>query len=217
MTEITKKTWPLITFVVTFLNVLKFCKVKHLYVFTHIYISVYIYMYIYVCVYTHTHTHIYIYMKWSESGSAVTLFDPMDCIVHGILQARILEWVAFPFSRGSSQPRDRTQVSSIAGRSSPAEPQGKPIYMCMCLCVCVYTYIYHPTTKCSFDSVCRLVSRGHYMIKFSTNSCPWNHRTQIWVVCPYGLCYLYILTVFSSLLLPPHYLTQDSLEINFTN
>ena len=35
--------------------------------------------------------------------------------VHGILQARILEWVAFPFSRGSSQPRDRTQVSRIAG------------------------------------------------------------------------------------------------------
>ena len=39
----------------------------------------------------------------------------MDCIVHGTLQARILEWVAFPFSRGSSQPRDRTQVSHIAG------------------------------------------------------------------------------------------------------
>ena len=39
------------------------------------------------------------------------------CTVHGILQARILEWVAFPFSRGSSQPRDWTQVSSIASRS----------------------------------------------------------------------------------------------------
>ena len=34
---------------------------------------------------------------------------------HGILQARILEWVAFPFSRGSSQPKDQTQVSRIAG------------------------------------------------------------------------------------------------------
>ena len=40
----------------------------------------------------------------------------MDCIIHGILQARILEWVAFPFSRRSSQPRDRIQVSYIAGR-----------------------------------------------------------------------------------------------------
>ena len=40
----------------------------------------------------------------------------MDYTVHGILQARILEWVVIPFSRGSSQPRDQTQVSRIAGR-----------------------------------------------------------------------------------------------------
>ena len=44
-----------------------------------------------------------------------TLCDPMDYTVHGIIQARILEWVAFPLSRGSSQPRDRTQVFRIAG------------------------------------------------------------------------------------------------------
>ena len=44
-----------------------------------------------------------------------TLCDPMDYTVHRILQARILEQVAFPFSRGSSQPRDQTQVSRIAG------------------------------------------------------------------------------------------------------
>ena len=42
--------------------------------------------------------------------------SPLDSSVHGSLQARILEWVAFPFSRGSSQPRDRTQVSLIVGR-----------------------------------------------------------------------------------------------------
>ena len=40
----------------------------------------------------------------------------MDYTVHGILQARILQWVAFPFSRESSQPRDQTQVSYIVGR-----------------------------------------------------------------------------------------------------
>ena len=52
----------------------------------------------------------------SESCSVVsTLCDSMDYTVDGILQARILEWVAFPFSRGSSQPRDWTQVSCIAG------------------------------------------------------------------------------------------------------
>jgi len=43
-----------------------------------------------------------------------TLHDPMDYTVHGILQARILEWVSVPLSRGSSQPRDQTQVSHIA-------------------------------------------------------------------------------------------------------
>ena len=44
-----------------------------------------------------------------------SLCDLKDYAVHGVLQARILEWVAIPFSRGSSQPRDRTQVSNIAG------------------------------------------------------------------------------------------------------
>ena len=61
---------------------------------------------------THTTT-----WKWSESHS--DLSDPLwphGYTVHGVLQAIILEWVAFPFSRGSSQPRDRTQVSHIAGR-----------------------------------------------------------------------------------------------------
>ena len=48
--------------------------------------------------------------------SCPTLWDSMDYAVLEILQVRILEWVAFPFSRGSSQPRDQTQVSLIAGR-----------------------------------------------------------------------------------------------------
>ena len=47
-------------------------------------------------------------------------------IVHEILQARILEWVAFPFSRESSKPRDQTQVPPLQADSLPAEPQGKP-------------------------------------------------------------------------------------------
>ena len=48
--------------------------------------------------------------------SCPTLCDPMGYTVYGILQARILEWVAFLFSRGSSQPRDQTQVSCTASR-----------------------------------------------------------------------------------------------------
>ena len=55
-------------------------------------------------------------VKVKVAQSCLTLCDPMNYTVNGILQARILEWVAFPFSRGSSQPRVRTQVSSIAGR-----------------------------------------------------------------------------------------------------
>ena len=60
----------------------------------------------------------------SESCSvAFTSLQPHG--VHGILQARILEWVAISFSRGSSQPRDQTKVSCTAGDSLPAEPLGK--------------------------------------------------------------------------------------------
>ena len=60
--------------------------------------------------------------KWSEVAQlCLTLCDPMDCSlpgssVHGILQARILEWVAISFSRVSSQLRDWTEVSHIADR-----------------------------------------------------------------------------------------------------
>ena len=58
--------------------------------------------------------------KWSHSVVSDSL-QPVDCSppsssVHGILQARILEWVAISFSRGSSWPRDQTQVSHISGR-----------------------------------------------------------------------------------------------------
>ena len=61
----------------------------------------------------------------------LTLRDPMDCSpphssVHGILQARRLKWVAIPFSRGSSWPRDWTWVSHIAGTFFTVSHQGSP-------------------------------------------------------------------------------------------
>ena len=77
---------------------------------------------------THTHTLIQTFYwlnqvtQWSEiTKPCLTLCDLMDCSlpdssVHGILQARVLEWVATPSSRGSSQPRDRTCGSCTAGR-----------------------------------------------------------------------------------------------------
>jgi len=59
--------------------------------------------------------HLCLKMKVKVAQLCLTLCDPTDYTVHGILQARILEWVAFPFTRGFSQPRNRNQVSCIAG------------------------------------------------------------------------------------------------------
>ena len=64
--------------------------------------------------------HVYVFMSL-VAQLCPTLCDPMDCSppgssVHGILQARIWEWVAISFSRGSSQARDQTQVSHTEGR-----------------------------------------------------------------------------------------------------
>ena len=74
---------------------------------------------------THVHPWVIHVSVWQKSPqhckrvkvaqSCLTLCDPMDYTVHGILQARTLEWVAFPVSRGSSQPRDQTQVFHVAG------------------------------------------------------------------------------------------------------
>ena len=73
---------------------------------------------------------------WNKSlQSCPTLCNPMDCSLpgssaHGILQAKILEWVAMPSSRGSSLPRNQTHVSSgpcNAGRFFTTEPPGKPL------------------------------------------------------------------------------------------
>ena len=68
-------------------------------------------------------------MKVTQSGPI--LCDPMDYTVHEILQARVLEWVAFPFSRGSSRPGDlpdpgiKPMSPTLAGRFFTTEPPGK--------------------------------------------------------------------------------------------
>ena len=87
-------------------------------------------MSLYVYTHTHTHTNIYVCVCTDMCVGGVlsrsvgsTLCDPMDynppgSSAHEILQARILEWVAIPYSRGSSQPRDQTRISysSCIGR-----------------------------------------------------------------------------------------------------
>ena len=77
--------------------------------------------------------------------------NPMDCSppgssVHGILQARIPECVAIPFSRVSSQPKDQTHISCV-GRQTflPLNRQRTPsltrVHVCVCMCVCMYDLI----------------------------------------------------------------------------
>ena len=71
------------------------------------------------------------YITTYIAQSCPTLCDPMDCgprgsSVHGIFQARVVEWVAISFSRESSWPRNWTQVSGIVGRPLPSEPPVKP-------------------------------------------------------------------------------------------
>ena len=67
-------------------------------------------------------SYFYVCMCVLVTQSCLNLCNPMNCIAHqtplsmGIFQVRILEWIAIPFSRGSSQPRDRTLVSCFAGR-----------------------------------------------------------------------------------------------------
>ena len=78
------------------------------------------------------HSVIHLKVKLLVTQSGLILCDPLDCSlpvssVHGILQARILEWVAIPFSKESSQSRDQTWVSHPAGRFFTTEPPGKPM------------------------------------------------------------------------------------------
>ena len=96
-----------------------------------------------------TSGYICIYMHARSLQSCLTLCDPIDCSlpgssVYGILQARILEWVDMPSSRGSSWPRDRTHISGLphwqAG-SLPLAPLWRLIYMCVCVYTCTHTHI----------------------------------------------------------------------------
>ena len=86
----------------------------------HIYMCVCVDMCVCVLIYIYTHTHIYIYTYISVCAhSCPSLCDSMDCSppgssVHGIFQARILEWIAISCSTGFSPPRDQTRISRVS-------------------------------------------------------------------------------------------------------
>ena len=107
--------------------------------------------------------------------SATPWTGPLHSSVHGILQARILEWVAFPFSRGSSQPRDQTQVSSIEVRFFSV--QALQVYLHCCpanWCIStifldpIYMHKYVIFVFLFLISLCIICSRFNQLIR--TNS-----------------------------------------------
>ena len=67
-------------------------------------------------------------MEVKVAQSCPTLCDPMYYTVHGILQARILEWIAFPFSKVLPNPGIEPRSPALQAVSLPAEPQGKPLF-----------------------------------------------------------------------------------------
>ena len=74
-----------------------------------------------------TGPHVYFSLRfpYRRKKSCPILCDPMDYTVHGILQARILEWVAFPFSRGLPNSGIKPRSPTLQADSLPAEPQGR--------------------------------------------------------------------------------------------
>ena len=123
-----------------------------------------------------------------------TLFGPMDyslpgSSVFGILQARMLVWVAIPFSRGSSRPTDQTWVSCIAGEFFTiwATREARLLYIsenvcwCVCLCVCECVPV------CLYMCVYPWVLEGWHLTQMSiTNPCP-RSRPFVQDVCPIPL------------------------------
>ena len=125
--------------------------------------------------------------------SCLTLSDRMDCSppgssVHGIFQARILEWVTISSSRGSSQPRDRTQVSCIASGFFTAEPSGKPPGMVLL----IYCWIRFANMLLRIFALMFICNIGLYFsflwyLWFWCQWC-WSHRMSLEVYLPLQFC-----------------------------
>ena len=68
-------------------------------------------------------------VKVTVTQTCLTLCNPMGYTVHGILQARVLEWVALPFSRDLPNPGIEPKSPTLQADSLPSEPPGKPLYV----------------------------------------------------------------------------------------
>ena len=136
--------------------------------------------------------------------SRVQLCDPMDgsppgSSVRGILQARILEWVAISSFRGSSRPRNQTRVSCIAGRFFATEPPGKPIRSHTFL-FCFYFILKYCCLQCCANFCCTAVTHLYTNIHsllilffhFMVYSRRFGYKSLCYIVVP---CCLSILNV----------------------
>ena len=121
-------------------------------------------------------------MKW-KLLIRVWLCDPMDYTVHGILQARILEWGAFPLSRRSSQPRGCTQVSHIAGGFftswATREASTKIIYQ-----YCVWKNVSHLGTSLAVPGLSLLVANAEELNP--------GQELRLHMLCGVAKIYIYI-------------------------
>ena len=148
--------------------------------------------------------------KVKVTQSCPTLCDPMNYTFHGILQARILEWVAFPFSEDLPDPRIRLGYPALQADSFPTEPSGKPhVYVYQFLIiqwgVCTHTHTHTHIHIYQFSSVAQLCSTllRHHRLQHArlpcpsptpgaySDSCPlsqWCHPTISSSVIPFSSC-----------------------------
>ena len=111
-----------------------------------------------------------------------TLWDPMDCgppgsSARGILQGRILEWVALLFSRGSSHPRNQTLVSCITGRFFTIWAMGSPTYIFINTHINMYIYIPLYISIYIYPSVCVYICVCVYTHTFNGNDYDHRHKS----------------------------------------
>ena len=122
--------------------------------------SCYIQFYVFITCTLYISLHAYVLSCFSCVQFRVTLwniYSPPGSFVHGILQARILEWVVIPSSGGSSRPKDGTHISYILGRFFPTSATWEA---CMCVCVCVCVCVRARACMHVHISVCMTVAQS---------------------------------------------------------
>ena len=135
--------------------------------------------------------------------SCLTLCDPMDCSPPGFLclqnsQARTLEWVATPFSRESSWPRDWIPVSHIVGRFFTVEPPGKPQYTCVHTHKSEWAWSLWNHRHCRIQASCSHIVEKQSIFEALPFFCGWHWSQSISLIRKL-LLYIFILLVLMEL------------------